>query len=293
MTMVNSLQKEIQQIRLDMESLVDKKAKKLINAYLDGIDQVNKEMSVIYAKYTKNGDLSISTTKRLAIIKSLQKQYLVEIKNMLGKLDEQIASEILEEVYKESRYRSIYALDKGIDTIIAFDKINPDMIESAVFKEYKGELFSDRIWTNKEKLLKRLKKQINYGLMRGQSINKMAKGITKVFNSSIHESERLIRTEMSRLINEVQSDIYKDSGVVRYVMYDATLDTRTSTICQGYDGDKYPVTSDYPKPPQHPNCRSCLIPMVEGWNPTTRKDNITKQNIDYTTYESWLKSRIN
>lgn len=37
-----------------------------------------------------------------------------------------------------------------------------------------------------------------------------------------------------------------------------------SKVCASRDGERYPVGSDHPRPPAHPNCRSVLAPSFGG-----------------------------
>ena len=71
-------------------------------------------------------------------------------------------------------------------------------------------------------------------------------------------------------------------------MWDATLDAKTCTCCQEYDGKIYDTNN---APHQHVMCRCELIPLVDGWKPLEKWDNENKQRISYKTYKEWLKEQ--
>src|SRR5699024_12238097 len=111
-------------------------------------------------------------------------------------------------------------------------------------------------------------------------------------NSKSYQSQRLNRTESSRIINKAQEQFYKEIGV-KEVIYTATLDNRTSDICRGLDGKRFKLDDpNKPKIPEntHPNCRSCYLGVpFDDYELSKRKDNISKINIKYKTYEEWAK----
>ena len=81
---------------------------------------------------------------------------------------------------------------------------------------------------------------------------------------------------------------------IKKQLFCATLDRRTSKICQSLDGKVFNYDDSNKKiPPLHPNCRSCLIDIIDGWKPKTRLDNETKQNINYQTYSEWKDKQKN
>ncbi|MEG1314066.1 MAG: minor capsid protein, partial [Bacilli bacterium] len=73
----------------------------------------------------------------------------------------------------------------------------------------------------------------------------------------------------------------------------ATLDNKTSKICRSYDGKVFDIDDiNKPIPPLHPFCRSCLINIpFDNWQPKKRKDNETKEIIDYVDYDKWKSDK--
>lgn len=291
---MSNLQKEILGINEQTSKLANSGIDIILKSYKQSLEQVRNLIAKIYIKYAIDGVISVSQRQRYTILKQLEKQ-LIKQGTILGLVDVEHTTKILKEVYQESFYRTAYTIDKGVDIAINFAILKPEMIKAAVNMPIKNAMFSDRIWKNKDLLVNRVRQSVEQALTQGTSIDKLAREIKRDFGSSAYESKRLIHTEVARCQSIAQDEIYKQSGLVKQVMFDATLDQKTSKICQSYDGQIFDINSNYPKPPLHPNCRSAIIPVVDGWQPTRKRENIKGEDgkpiIDYTTYSEWKKSR--
>ena len=119
------------------------------------------------------------------------------------------------------------------------------------------------------------------------TIDKVARELKTTYNTSAYESRRLVNTEMARVQTQASYDIAIDAGVEE-VMWSATLDNLTATKDADLDGIVWGIKENHPMPPLHPNCRCVLINVpYKGWQPTQRKNNISKEAIDYVDYNSW------
>lgn len=282
---------------LRIRQMMDKKAdmSDILKAYRQALDDIRTDMAKIYAKYSVDGKLEVNLQQRYAILRQLE-QRLTQMYQTLGKVDFDTTSKILSDIYRESYYRTAYAIDRGTTVEIAFKLLTPELINAAVNAPIDGTIFSSRIWHNKEILVNRLRNLIEKAIIQGTYPQKLSKLLKDEFGVSAYESKRLINTELARVVSQANDSIYKQSSVVSQVMWDATLDNKTSQICRHLDGQKWSVNADHPLPPQHPHCRSCLIAIVPGWNPTIKRENMKnstgkKPIIDYSTYDKWKKTR--
>ena len=84
--------------------------------------------------------------------------------------------------------------------------------------------------------------------------------MTKLAN---HQIQTIVRTSVNQVQNQASQAVYAaNSKVAPKYEYVATLDSRTSAICRRLDGKKF----EYNKgavPPQHFNCRSTTVPVVD------------------------------
>ena len=76
-------------------------------------------------------------------------------------------------------------------------------------------------------------------------------------------AQTLAQTSMSAVTNAARQAFSKANRAIKQEIYVATLDSRTTPICQSLDGDVFPKDSG-PIPPLHLNCRSLRAPVVDG-----------------------------
>ena len=84
--------------------------------------------------------------------------------------------------------------------------------------------------------------------------------VTKLAN---YQLQTIIRTSINQVQNQASQAVYAaNSKVAPKYEYVATLDSKTSPICQRLDGKKFEYNKG-PTPPQHFNCRSTTGPVVD------------------------------
>ena len=146
--------------------------------------------------------------------------------------------------------------------------INREAIKTIIEYPYAGKMFSDRIWDNKDALVKHIKQNLTAGIIRGDSIQKMSRQLKKDLNVLYYQAERLVRTETNYAMNQGHLKGYADSGVVEKYEFLAAIDSRTSKLCKKQNGKIYRLSDavvgvNYP--PLHPHCRSTVVPVLEDW----------------------------
>jgi SPP1 gp7 family putative phage head morphogenesis protein len=73
----------------------------------------------------------------------------------------------------------------------------------------------------------------------------------------------LVRTSINQVANTASQQVYEaNQDITKKYRYVATLDTSTSAICRALDGQEFPYGRG-PTPPQHFNCRSTTIPVID------------------------------
>ena len=84
--------------------------------------------------------------------------------------------------------------------------------------------------------------------------------LTKLAN---HQIQTIVRTSVNQVTNQASQAVYAaNKKVAPKYEYVATLDSRTSAICQRLDGQTFDYNNG-PTPPQHFNCRSTTVPVVD------------------------------
>ena len=160
-----------------------------------------------------------------------------------------------------------YKFDKeaSIDLGVSFNAINENLIREVIKTKWSGLSFSERIWEHRRRLALTIKEELTKGLTRGDSLQDISRIISDKFNTSYSNTIRLVRTESCWVMNEATVNNYKENGIKEYEFM-AFLDKKTSPQCRELDG-KIISISEYKAgvnfPPVHPNCRSCIVPVIE------------------------------
>jgi len=281
--------KMIEQIKIDEETYTDEEMKPVYVAQKESLDVIHGVIGAMFIKYAIDGLLKMNASQKANVgindtLKTIGKD--------LGDVEVEKVTDILAKAYSDTYYKNAFVMDIGLKIELKFDILKKEFINAAVNQKFKGELFTDRIWTNKADMIDKLQSSITEAMKGNTTIDKIGRDIKNTFNVHAYESQRLVKTENARIQSQAIDDIASSTGV-KQQMYSATLDMLTNPVDASYDGNIYDV-DDNTKPdiPQHPNCRCCYINIpYDGWTPTGRKDNETKGIIDFTNYDAWLKDK--
>ena len=200
-------------------------------------------------------------------------------------------------VYEDTYYKTAYDISKGIGgTPSSFSTLDTRTVNRVLSAKFQGKNFSERIWGNTDILAKQLKEKLAVAIATGQSLDKTSRDIRERFGVSKYYADRLIRTESNYFHNVATLDSYRSMGIEEF-QFVATLDRRTSEVCQHADGKVFKVKDaivGVNVPPLHPNCRSTIVPYLKNYQQKTRiyRDPETGRN-KYTYnvgYSEWAAS---
>ena len=256
--------------------------KKSVQTILDQIAKIILEYNVTDAV------MDISIQEKLKLKKQMN-NLINDILKGEYESEKDVIANTLDNVAKDSYYSSCYIY--GLCTSYTLVPVKQDILDDIINKKIDGKTYSNRIWKNKNAVAKMLKKEINDFLNGKTDVNTISKNIKNRFNIDNNVSNRLLRTEIAKVQCET-NEVWAKEHNIKKQLFCATLDKRTSKICQSLDGKIYDFDDEDKKiPPLHPNCRSCLIEIVDGWKPTERLDNETKKRINYKSYEEWKNEK--
>lgn len=104
----------------------------------------------------------------------------------------------------------------------------------------------------------------------------------------------LVRTSINQVANTASQQVYEaNQDITKKYRYVATLDTRTSSICRALDGKEFEYGKG-PTPPQHFNCRSTTVAVIDyeglGFTPPppAKRSSTGGQVPADQTYGQWL-----
>lgn len=201
---------------------------------------------------------TLSARSRLSHLDSLRAQIDMELIKVSDNVDG-LAKNTLTSIYRDT-YTEV-AKDLGVNVIVS-----PEKIKTVLDRPWSGANFSQRLWSNTDKLAQTVKREIVNGMIQGINLQTMAKRVSERFETAKkNDVERLLRTEVNYTLNQATLDGYKEAGIEKYE-FSATLDSRTSQICSELHGEvfeikKVAVGLNYP--PMHPRCRSTTIPIID------------------------------
>lgn len=238
---------------------------------------------------------------RITRLELLNAQMWGEVKKAATKHDA-IETVAHKKVYDDTYYRTAYDVSKGIGgTPSSFSTLDTKTVNRVLNAKFQGKNFSERIWGNTDILAKQLKEKLAVAIATGQSLDKTSRDIRERFGVSKYYADRLIRTESNYFHNVATLDSYKAMGIEKF-QFLATLDMRTSEVCQHADGKIFKVKDaivGVNVPPLHPNCRSTIVPYLKNYQPNTRiyRDPETGRNkytynINYADWKSQFEDEI-
>lgn len=173
----------------------------------------------------------------------------------------------LSQSYADQFYHSAFEIAKGTGVGSNLARIDNRRIDTVIRRPWAqdGANFSERIWSNKEKLVNTLHTELTQQIIRGSDPRKAIDSLSKTMEVSKAQAGRLIMTESAAIASAATQDCFKELGVDQYEIL-AALDSRTCDICQELDGEVFTMKEyevGMTAPPFHPNCRCTTIPYFD------------------------------
>lgn len=124
-----------------------------------------------------------------------------------------------------------------------------------------GKSFSQRIWDNTQRLIDTLNEGLINCVLTGKKTSDLKKVLQERFSVSYSRADTLVRTELAHVQTIAAQQRYKDYGIGQLQFW-ADEDERRCPECGALHEKLYPVNGQMPVP-VHPNCRCCMIPVVD------------------------------
>jgi SPP1 gp7 family putative phage head morphogenesis protein len=95
------------------------------------------------------------------------------------------------------------------------------------------------------------------------SVRQLAQKGGELIQATDNQVMTLVRTSVNQVANASSQQVYEaNQDITQKYRYVATLDSRTSSICRALDGREFEYGKG-PTPPQHFNCRSTTVPVID------------------------------
>lgn len=251
-------QQAAQQILLNKSRKeIDSKLKKY---YVNLSKQLIRDYEALYdqilLKQANGEQVSPATLYQLDKYWSLQAQTRKRL-NKFGAFQQSLLSKIFEVFYQKS-YHALAI--KGLE---AFSTLDDGVVKQVIDSVWAadGKSWSQRIWTNTAQLQQTLEEGLIECVAAGKKTTQLKKVLQNRFNVSYHRADTLVRTEMAHIQTEAAKQRYTDYGITQVEVW-ADKDERRCDVCGKLHQKKYPAGANVPIP-AHPNCRCCIVPVIE------------------------------
>lgn len=149
---------------------------------------------------------------------------------------------------------------EGVDAFNTIDAAGAKQIISQIWCA-DGKTWSDRVWSNIDKLQEELAEGLLNTVVSGQKTTELKNTLQERFGVSYSRADSVVRTEMAHIQTQAAAQRYKDYGIQEVEVW-VDEDERTCPICAKHEGERHLINEQMPIP-FHPRCRCCVIPVVE------------------------------
>lgn len=249
-----------------------------------------------WAKQLENASAKVHISR----LEALKVQTQQEIEKLYGNYHDSI-DEHITNLYTSGYYHTAYEVQRGIGVGWQMQSFNPEKVNDIIHKPWAvdGRNFSERIWTDKTKLINNMHDSLTRMCITGESPDRAIREISQNMKVSRSQAARIVQTESAAFSAKAQETCFSDLDVEEFEVVE-TLDSHTCPTCGEMDGKHFPM-KDYKigvtVPPFHPNCRGCTCPyfndeFTTGERVARGADGKKYYVPENTTYEEWKKSFV-
>ncbi|MBR3552485.1 MAG: minor capsid protein [Clostridia bacterium] len=200
--------------------------------------------------------------------------------------------------YTESYYHTAYEMQKLAGVGVSMQRVDTRKLEKVLSRPWTadGQTFTARCWTDKDKLVDLMGKELTRMVATGAKPDRAIKNIAHAFETSKANAARVVMTESAFFASAAQKECYGNLNVEQYEVV-GTFDNRMCDYCGAMDGKVFPL-KDFKEgstaPPFHPWCRCTTVPYFEDmkgigerWmrNPETGKGSTVPADMTFETFK--------
>lgn len=277
----------------EIENNQEKFLKSISEEYDKALEDIEKEISRNFIKYSKDNLLTISELMKKAdkfdVVKFNDKvkkyiergeydesiDYLMiyylkirvnRLEFMKDKIDfevDKLTDKLKSEYKKKLKKETIEEYKRQSGILEPHIDYSTNTVAKIVNSSFHNATFSQRLWGNGESLKSVINTTVNRLILQGVHPDKMISELRKLFGVSYSEARRVLITESARVQGDVQLDSIEQAGFKSYVYI---AERRACVICGSLNGkvflvkDKEIGLNMYP---MHPNCRCRIAPYED------------------------------
>lgn len=165
-------------------------------------------------------------------------------------------------------------LERIIPIVIEIGTPNVSQINAAIkSRPFQGRVLREWARDIGRSDLERVRAAIRQGVIQGQAIDDITRAIRGtrkakyqdgILAISKRNAESVVRTAVNHTATAARDETFRaNADIIKALRFTATLDGRTTAVCRAEDGKEYPLDKG-PRPPMHFNCRSTMVPVLDG-----------------------------
>lgn len=298
---MNNYQREIEKLLQASERNV---SKELYQMYKSLADDISKEIIALQKE--------IDETDKFP--KKLQKERLEAIRNQMDRKIRIVEQDQKSSIWSFLRYNGdtaynslFYEFEMSEKIPLAFSLLTDKQLNVIINTPVASRKLSTRLKGNARKMKKNLNRVLMQVFGQGLSTQKMARQISDIGGAEYRRAMNIARTEAGRVtgVTRQQSQNHaKELGVYVKKGWVSTLDGKTRHNHRELDGqvrkveEYFEVNGRRALQPhmfgvasEDVNCRCISISVLEGYEPSLRRDNETHEVTDYKNYNDWIGSK--
>lgn len=241
----------------ESEDLRKRMQEELPEGIRENLEKQHQVLDHTMKAYAKRGRVSYLELRAMEIDRIMVSLYDSQQQNIYDYLTSE---------YDDGYYRSIYNTQQRIGFGHDFTKPNEKAVNTAILNRYDKRNFSRSLYAHCTNFSEDLRRNLVTGLITGENLDRMASRIHRRMDVAYSRAKTLVRTETAYIYETSTMAGYSECGIEWYEFL-ATLDYKTSEICQEMDGQHFKVKDAVPGknfPPMHPNCRSTTVCWFPG-----------------------------
>jgi SPP1 gp7 family putative phage head morphogenesis protein len=224
--------------------------------------------------------LAVARSENREFSVARQKALLANFDDMHREVYSRLKGDLDEGFEELAKAQGIWQADslKSVDVVGRLNAVSSaQVVAAAKSRPMQGRLLKDWLKDLEPAHRKRIAAQLAISFAEGESLTT---AIGRMRDASLKNGrglEALIRTANTHVASAASASVYEaNADIVERYEWRSILDSRTTRVCMGRDGNTY-IVGKGPMPPAHIGCRSTTSPVLKDFPPPERE-----------TYQEWL-----
>lgn len=243
-----------------------------LNTMNKTIGQFEKTYNKVLSSIKEEKEVTPADLYKLDKYWQMQGQLQQELQKLGDKTHKLMSKKFIEQY--QNIYESVALKDSSMFNTI--DEATANQMINQIWCA-DGKNWSERIWTNTDKLQQALNDNLIHCVVSGKTTSELNRMLQQDFKASFSRADALIRTEMAHIQTQSARDRYFNAGITEVeVLVDA--DERTCPVCAKLENKRFSINAKMPVP-AHTRCRCCIIPVLDSLTLSKIDVNMNKSDL--------------